>query len=983
MNTKKYALVGFALVIVMAVLMVSVSAQVADDNPCARPDGTVATDGAACVFDSGAATAGCSGGSCITGLQTAIRPATGATRNTGGSGSPPYSTGYGDPYGGGYPGYGYGGGYGGFGGGGGGLLGGVLGSMGSIIGSNDPMTMGIWGFLIGTVSSYYSMGEVPYIAVVKDLVIDNLRLLISVAPSEVLDTDIEIVRLGKTSFIPLEGTLGTGGITEAAGGSDDSDDSTGGTDSIIGDGESLSPGAELGESSISTIDLAFVNTTGLEQESPNEPLFRTFLAEASRYFYETEYNKKVPEELEVDEDATQDFIQKFHLQFNSYKPGECGPDTFPCPAQTILNCQLGSKMGSTGPTAMPRIGLAHTSTGGSFSPIGWDWSSVRIDTCDESREDYIYCDATQFTISLMNKLQEIKEFIEDNQDALTEHCPSPEGSASVETQELMDNSFDVGITKMQVKRVSDTAVNVITTIESNNSKEMQVDLTVVFGDEVRCEETVSLISKKQHECEVTGINTGGYTVSAAADVDLCVGCENNDVSNDSITLQTIVGQTGVEQCEPYNTSRLGKFIESAENAGDDSWSSSKAEQVLSYIKFNTHLIKDGYTTDFQKDFDEYALTKAFFDPPQWYVEADSVGEILRNTDAFEFEYPGSPNAPLSAGKYSAEINIEFNNAEWEFFKDGEPDVTVTVRFVKLASPAPDSPFYYLPFDGQIGLDTVNGRQGYGVNYRQESMETIKINDSSSQPVFTSNIASSTPVFGSWIKSSLNESFVVLNKTRRGILLDVRANPNETDLVFSPSYATPVMMEVERSQGEDAYGFYTVEVGKTPQSNMASMLPWSGIGFNCKDFKDKPVIEAFRNTLDVHGIETQCARLGANDITSYGVEWCNPVENGIVTLESVVFTPQSVISTMERSTYADDMTLIGPGGRASKLTLGGTTVTNQRIDSVEDIFRLMSQEKVCVIGAGNKISSQFFWNPKEILESLSEAREHAESVCITG
>jgi len=56
-------------------------------------------------------------------------------------------------------------------------------------------------------------------------------------------------------------------------------------------------------------------------------------------------------------------------------------------------------------------------TGKEFVPrllFSWDWNSVAINQCDMKNENYTYCDATQFTISLFKKLVEIQDLIRKN-----------------------------------------------------------------------------------------------------------------------------------------------------------------------------------------------------------------------------------------------------------------------------------------------------------------------------------------------------------------------------------------------------------------------------------------------------------------------------------------------------------------------------------------------------------------------------------------
>ena len=105
------------------------------------------------------------------------------------------------------------------------------------------------------------------------------------------------------------------------------------------------------------------------------------------------------------------------------------------------------------------------------------------------------------------------------------------------------------------------------------------------------------------------------------------------------------------------------------------------------------------------------------------------------------------------------------------------------------------------------------------------------------------------------------------------------------------------------------------------------------------------------------------------------------------MQSVVFTPQNTSSLLQRGTYSNDMALIGINAGGSQIALNGVpgmplnSYGTSGINSVEDVFELVSEGKVCIIGADNRISSQFFWNPKVILEELSDERSQAEEACI--
>ncbi|MFH1697390.1 MAG: hypothetical protein ABH854_05815, partial [Candidatus Diapherotrites archaeon] len=88
-------------------------------------------------------------------------------------------------------------------------------------------------------------------------------------------------------------------------------------------------------------------------------------------------------------------------------------------AQYMIKVQAGiagackGEGGATGAKAVPRVNY------------DWSWSSISEDTCNSENEDYIYCDATQFSMGLVKRLQGIKGIF----DGLPQdEWPSVEGS---------------------------------------------------------------------------------------------------------------------------------------------------------------------------------------------------------------------------------------------------------------------------------------------------------------------------------------------------------------------------------------------------------------------------------------------------------------------------------------------------------------------------------------------------------------------------
>jgi protocatechuate 3,4-dioxygenase beta subunit len=811
----------------------------------------------------------------------------------------------------------------------------------SQMGGGEPnfLASAIQGYMMGTQMAYSKQGEgqFSYEAILKDLVYSNSKLLIPGAKiekgkySEEASADIIVKDIGSKSTEQRE------------------------------DNPSLN---------IEKRKLAFINEAGVVQQDPSKPIFRILQVRGERIEYETSYDyKEETKPTTIKTKSRTQYVENFRVQFNAFKPTRTPIEAGPTP-----NCQLGTMSGVTGENAVPRVLLQ------------WDWTSIKDNSCDEGNPNYAYCDAVQFSIEILKKLEKIKNFVEQFKPF---DCPTSETTASVAEQALSDSGKDFAITKIQAQGTG-TDANIIVTIENNNPKQANGSVTINIKDSNNFTDSkkidFSIVSREMVSAIFTGLPSGNYDIEASIAMQTCPDCENTDTANDAIKAKLNMTSAGVGKCTPYNTKRLKDFLEAAEFNGHASWTPAQKEEVLNALNFNAYLIKDAYPEDFRKDFHEYCVHKSFFDCPEIYTKKQGLGEFFNSKENFKFDYGSSETTPLPAGKYNAVLNIEFNNDNWNFFNNNSLGATIKIELTQLDTPRPDNAFYYLPFDGKIGIDSENGRQGYGVNYK--GGPEIRINNSSEQLVTATSIPSSTPVYGAWVTGEENKAFKTLNADKRGIIMEIKATDESTKINLSPSYATPVIMNVSYGKGENAYGFYSIEVDNSPQSTLSRMMPWNGIGVNCKDFKDMAMTDAWQNNWDLHGGipgNTKCAT--GTEITDYGIEWCKPSRKGNVYLWGIIFTPQGSNSIMKRKVYSDNMQLIGLDNSGTQIGLNGVpgqafnSYGASGITSVEDVLKLVKEGRVCVIGANNRVNSQFFWNPKPILDTLGDKKKAFEKECI--
>ncbi len=466
-------------------------------------------------------------------------------------------------------------------------------------------------------------------------------------------------------------------------------------------------------------------------------------------------------------------------------------------------------------------------------------------------------------------------------------------------------------------------------------------------------------------------------------------CDATQLSTEILKkINKLVGENGVLEtmgaycpsgaiCGAYSTLTLPKFFEEMEKSGEvlDPIQKEKARQLY---KFNAYLIRDGYSADFQKDFHSYATTSAFFEAPEFYMGNEGLGAYFNNPSLFEFDYAAkmlSVNAPIrKPGLYEVEIEISFNDESYTLFVGGQPNAKITVHLNQKADAWPPSPFYYLPFNGRIGMD--NDRIGYGVNF---SGEEININNTG-DVVHTSSAQGQAQVHT--LETKVEDSLKALNMDKRGVILEVKRNNDElTSMDFSPSKATSVVMEIEDTGTESVYAFYTATVdGEAQNLGDNGLTKWVGLpeGENaCRDFGDAP--NDLFEVPDTHGSSTPLSR----DLYEYGFHWNDPVKYGKVFMQTIFFTPQEAVSKL--SVARKSGTLKFHTAVEENIT-GATTLSGFRSDevkTVEDLFDLMEQEKVCLTDTKSEVLAEFWWNPETVAEPLEPVIQklNIEETCI--
>lgn len=828
---------------------------------------------------------------------------------------------------------------------GGGLLGAGLGGLGGIeqmiLGSGTPIQKGMTAALLyGLKEWFFSEDKKQEFTIVKqDLNVSSPKLVRGVVgETEQEETDIE-VELGSEKF--------------------------------------RRPHSEKGGLTVEEQEIVFENKTGFVTER-ERPRYDILIVDGTRHNYNETKEYEDFDELEETESTKEG--KRFRLEFNAIPPdvNVVGPTA-------LLNCQVGTKTGSTGKKALPKV------------KFDWEWSQVPEEFCDVANANGVFCDATQFSEALLQKINALATSIEGRASQIK--CPTALDKISTKTNEIPE--FDIGLQKMFIQRTSTTDVNVIVEIANTNPIALPATVSMVArradsnATAIDCPEgnrTTSVLSLEKLGCNFTNLAAGLYVVDAnmTSDLSSCPeDCDDQIVSN-RISTTFAVGSTGLEECEPFSTSRLEDFYAAS------GFTDPASQQDLSRVKFKALLIRDRFSPDFLHDADEYWLSKAFAVTPAFYkpsATTPGLSRYFRDPKAFVFK-PKFGEAPAEGyllpgpGIYDVRVNITYKNNSWRLFDGNNLNAKIEIELDKAQQPDPDSPFYWLPFDGVIGLE--DGRVGYGLNFRGDP---VTIND---DPISlqTITIPGSTSVPNGLLEMiDDSDNFKRMNTDDRGVMLRVIRSDNPK-VIFSPSLATPLMLRIGNQKGE-AWAFYSVGINGSAVQTGPSISRWNGIGYSCRSFDDKAMVDEFFETPDMHGLGTDCALLGGDIApTTYGFEFCEPVNFGNVFVKSIFFTPQTGNNQVQIMASNDNSDLTTPSTGASQLvqldgtTLSGLVVTpalqyndpNNKMLNIEKMFKAVEDGFACV--SGSDAVAEIWWNPKPVFDAIAAQETAAEGQCIT-
>ncbi|MBI4043426.1 MAG: hypothetical protein HY393_01305 [Candidatus Diapherotrites archaeon] len=701
------------------------------------------------------------------------------------------------------------------------------------------------------------------------------------------------------------------------------------------------------------------------------------------------------------EDVTR--VEKFHVRLQT-KPL---PD-FQNPLEGFA-CVKNGVQGVTGPNVLPKIAF------------NWSWkeeSGIQWNSCDAKNPNAIYCDATQFNIMLMKRMQFFNAFLEANDNTFS--CP--EDKETVDFKKGGGQTFTVLPNTVAMKGAgigfSPGSTATITVNVKNKTSETQKVLYAVSLKNQNPEANIPSPCIKEtlvdgngefsFSCPFSGLEGPGTYVaqiSLSSSPTLFSGVTAFTLSfsmkkaknafegecDKSYSTAIVKGYPAIDYWIDKENEDFGEYVTQAGVVWTPDIPHIKALNNLLY--FDAKLMKDGFSPDFHEDFKEYYTKKAFADTPTWFYNQaggpsfdayyDENGHILikrRFNSNVILDEPGT---------YEVETKILFDKKKWDFFDEDKPNAVIVVSLSHKKLPSPNSLWYYFPLDGSVGLTNENllNREGYGTIFDLKG-DSFKIDEKNEVKLFSSPSTDlSSTVTATWVRD-----FESLNQlpTKRGTLFELKGNPvnNQVyELSFSPTTATPLLMQVSRNEEKPFSAAYMSFKGEELEAPGAHYTYWEGVGKACFNFDGQLLKNAFHNTPDTPATVDDVKN---NWEYSYALRFPSVQQKGTAYVKSVVYTPpQEGHSIKANADEGISVKFLTPNSAsfnsgAALNGISGLAHDNEsaQVTSVQALFDMVKKQSACVLDDGTAF--EVFWNPEALQKGIGgTSMELEEATFIQG
>ncbi|RLG18121.1 hypothetical protein DRN67_04505, partial [Candidatus Micrarchaeota archaeon] len=326
-----------------------------------------------------------------------------------------------------------------------------------------------------------------------------------------------------------------------------------------------------------------------------------------------------------------------------------------------------------------------------------------------------------------------------------------------------------------------------------------------------------------------------------------------------------------------------------------------------------------------------------------------------------------------SGIYSVYIDFAWDDParQYEFFYTLGNQVNLTstihVYLTKEGNPLTYNPFYYLPFNGWLGVHGDGDRQGYGLRFDNQNEAIVVKSDFET----TSDSGLKT------VETAKKTDFQSLNISNRGVVLSITQEAENSSLVFLPSIATPVLMAlIPKDSKVEAYYYLTDADGAVVQSPSGYLSSWTGSGSTmrdgpakCRDFRGNAL--PYRR-LDERAPAESCA--ASVQPHSFGFSY-SPADNGEqLYFESVFYASEASGLKLYKTCDNDTMfySPVGATDAAQKPISIASPSYDLRVSSIDSVIKLLEEGYICVSQDSGR--ADFWWNPQKVLARLDPVKE---------
>jgi len=425
--------------------------------------------------------------------------------------------------------------------------------------------------------------------------------------------------------------------------------------------------------------------------------------------------------------------------------------------------------------------------------------------------------------------------------------------------------------------------------------------------------------------------------------------------------------------------------------------------------FYVTLIADNYNSSFFEDFDYWAMNVNSLDTPSKYLKQEGEADygLARKYFAEQKIYAevfsgGSESKIQTPGWYKVKATVQPELLVLEF--------TLNKSSFKLEpeTGSEDSAFYYIPFDGLVGLkDGEFDRQGYGSSYDISSPSnkfTLNESDTENIEIFS---AFDTPLNGlNILHLKQFDNFNKLNSSlNKGTLMEVATDTasNYKTMNFYPSYATPILMKADLNRTGNALLYYSIADAQAEKQviEAGNLIDWTGLGENCVDFSGTPITN--KKYSDAKAVASDVSNVAEYENVFKIPHWPSASRTGKVFLHSVIFSPVNVpLSYFKIVPYSnannypyEEVKLYSKSKQSNSGTplqnwialegISGSQLNsapNHSVNSLQDLFDLIDSGYACVKNQGNY--TYILWNQDKLLEEISSVEDalNIESQCIS-